>query len=266
MPYRVNLEIFRGPLDLLLYLVRKHEVEITEIPIALITDQYLQHLSVLEQLDVNAVGDFLVMASTLMEIKSRELLPRGGEVEEELEDPRQDLVRQLLEYKKYRDAASILEERRRSWQERFCRVASDLPPRERDLAAEPIREVELWDLVSAFSRVIRDANIVRPSSIVYDDTPIQVYMERIYNRLRAEGRVRFDSLFEGQIHKSAIIGMFLAVLELARHYAIGVEQDGLFGQFWLVPQAELSELLDFSSIETYEHPKATPSQPADEPG
>ncbi len=93
--FRVELDVFRGPLDLLLYLVRKHEVEIVDIPIAPITDQFLEYLAVLEQLDVNAVGDFLEMASTLIEIKSRLVLPRGGEVEDELDDPRQELVRRL---------------------------------------------------------------------------------------------------------------------------------------------------------------------------
>ena len=126
MSFRVDLSIFRGPLDLLLYLVRKHEVDIVDIPIAPITDQFLAHLAVLEQLDVDAVGDFLEMASTLIEIKSRMVLPAGDEVEEPLEDPRQDLVRRLLEYKKFKDAASILEERSREWQEHFPRLASDL--------------------------------------------------------------------------------------------------------------------------------------------
>src|SRR6185503_148775 len=127
MPFRVELDIFRGPLDLLLYLVRKHEMDVLDIPIAPIATQYMGYLDVLQVLDVNAVGDFLEMASILAEIKSRLVLPRGGEVEEELEDPRQDLVRQLLEYKKFKDAASMLEERNRSWQQRFPRLANDLP-------------------------------------------------------------------------------------------------------------------------------------------
>ena len=172
--FRVDLNVFRGPLDLLLYLVRKHEVEITDIPIATITDQYLEYLAVIEQLDVNAVGDFLAMASLLIEIKSQQVLPRSDEVEEELEDPRQELVRRLLEYKKYRDAASILEERSRSWQQHYPRLSTDLPRHERDLAGEPIQEVELWDLVSAFGRIMRETEAARPSSIVYDDTPIHV--------------------------------------------------------------------------------------------
>ena len=182
MDFHVDLNIFRGPLDLLLYLVRKHEVEIVDIPISLITDQYLEYLTVLEQLDVGAVGDFLAMASLLIEIKSQQVLPRADEVEEELEDPRQELVRRLLEYKQYRDAASILDERSRAWQQHYPRVAGDLPPRERNLAEEPIQEVELWDLVSAFGRIIRENVAIKPSNIVYDDTPIHVHMSRILAR------------------------------------------------------------------------------------
>ena len=138
MNFRVDLDIFRGPLDLLLYLVRKHEVEIVDIPIAIVTDQFLAYLAVLEQLDVGDVGDFLDMASTLIEIKSRMVLPRGGEVEETLDDPHQQLVHRLLEYKKIRDVASILEERSRSWQQRLSRQATDLPTRRRNLAEQPI--------------------------------------------------------------------------------------------------------------------------------
>ncbi len=153
MNFRVDLEVFRGPLDLLLYLVRKHELEVVDLPIALVTEQYLQYLDVLEALDVDGVGDFIEMASTLIEIKSRMVLPRGGEEQEPLDDPRQDLVRQLLEYKKYKDAASMLEERSREWRERFPRMADDLPGRSITPDVQPIQEVELWDLVSAFGRV-----------------------------------------------------------------------------------------------------------------
>ena len=120
MEFRVDLDTYRGPLDLLLYLVRKHEVDVMDIPIALITQQYLEYLEVLEALDVNAVGEFLEMASTLVEIKSRLVLPHGDEDEAPLEDPRNQLVEQLLEYKKYKDAASMLEERSRQWQKHYA--------------------------------------------------------------------------------------------------------------------------------------------------
>jgi len=252
MDFRVDLNVFRGPLDLLLYLVRKHEVEIVDIPIATITDQFLEYLTVLEQLDVNAVGDFLAVASTLIEIKSQQVLPRADEIEDELDDPRQDLVRRLLEYKKYRDAASVLEERSRLWQQRYPRLSNDLPARERNLAEEPIHEVELWDLVSAFGRIIRDTEAAKPSSIVYDDTPIHVYMGRIHARLIEEGRLSFNDLFEPGMHRSTLVGIFLAILELVSHHHIRVEQNQLFGEIWVLPNLECTEPLDLSNVDSYE--------------
>ncbi len=244
MDFRVDLNVFRGPLDLLLYLVRKHEVEICDIPVAMITDQYLAYLAVLEQLDVNAVGDFLALASTLIEIKSQQVLPRADEIQDEIEDPRQELVRRLLEYKQYRDTASMLEERSRNWQQHYPRLGSDLPPRERNLAEEPIHEVELWDLVSAFGRIIRDTEAARPSSIVYDDTPIHVYMSRIHARLVQQGQLAFSGLFEPGMHKSTLAGIFLAVLELVCHGQVRVEQNDLFGEIWILPNLECTEPLD----------------------
>jgi segregation and condensation protein A len=253
MDFRVELEIFRGPLDLLLYLVRKHEVEITELPIAPITEQFLEYLAILEQIDVNAVGDFVEMASTLIEIKSRMVLPRGGEVEDELADPRQELVRRLLEYKKFKDAASMLEERGRGWQERFPRMANDLPSRERNLADQEIQEVELWDLVSALGRMMREIEAARPSNIVYDDTPIHVYMAQIKTRLQSQGKLAFRELFRPDMHKSALIGIFLAILELVRHHHVRAEQHELFGELWLLPGAEPDAQLDVDAVDSYDH-------------
>jgi len=251
--FRVDLNVFRGPLDLLLYLVRKHEVEIVDIPIAMITDQYLKYLAVIEQLDVNAVGDFLAVASLLVEIKSQQVLPRSDEVEDELEDPRQELVRRLLEYKKYRDAASILEERSRDWQQHYWRLSTDLPRHERDMAGEPIQEVELWDLVSAFGRIMRETEAARPSSIIYDDTPIHVHMSRIHARLLEQGRLSFRGLFDPSMHKSMLVGIFLAILELVRHHHVRLEQNALFGEIWILPNLECTAPLDLSDVDEYEH-------------
>ncbi|MEX0679405.1 MAG: segregation/condensation protein A [Pirellulales bacterium] len=253
MDFRVNLDLFRGPLDLLLYLVRKHEVEIVELPIAPITDQFLEYLALVKELDINAVGDFLEMASTLVEIKSRSVLPRGGEVEDELADPRQELVRRLLEYKKFKDAASMLDERGRSWQQRFGRLASDLPPRARDPGEQELHEVELWDLVSAFGRIMRDIEATKPSNIVYDETPIHVYMAQINKQLAARGRLTLRELFRPDMHKSAVIGMFLAILELVRHQQVRAEQNQLFGEIWVLPGPAPGAELDPASVESYEH-------------
>ncbi len=249
MSFRVDLDTFRGPLDLLLYLVRKHEVEVVDIPIAQITTQFLDYLAVLEQLDVNAVGDFLEVASTLIEIKSRLVLPHGYEDEEELDDARHYLVERLLEYKRFKDAASILEERGRAWQERFPRLSNDLPPRERDLADEPIHELELWDLVSAFGRVMRESQAGQAPNIVYDETPIQVYMQRIHAQLRDRPRLAFSELFQQGMHKSTLIGMFLALLELVKHHGVRAEQDEPHGELWILPGRQGEEPIDASGVD-----------------
>ena len=252
MSFRVELDIFRGPMDLLLYLVRKHEVEITEIPIAPITAQFLEYIELLRQLDLNVVGDFVDMASTLREIKSRMVLPHGGEEGDELPDPRDELVQRLLEYKKYKDAASMLDERSRNWQERFPRLSDDLPPRDRNLADEEIREVELWDLVSAFGRIMRDNQAAQMSNIVYDDTPIHVYMAQIQGRLSTEGRLSFQKLFHEGMHKSALVGVFLAVLEVVRNYHVRTEQNDLFGQIWILPGEAATAEIDPTQVDNYD--------------
>ncbi len=245
MRFRVKLDLFAGPMDLLWYLVRKQELDVMDIPIARVTEQYLEMIAVLEQIDVNAVGDFLELATRLMEIKSRMILPRHEEEdkeESEVEDPRHDIVQRLLEYKKYKDAASMLAERGQLWQRRFARRANDLPTGGVDPSEQPIHEVEMWDLVSAFARVVRDNAVVKPSAIRYDDTPIEVYMDRIRERLASQPRIAFTSLFHSDMIRSQMIGIFLAVLELIRHHNIQAEQTELFGEIWISVRA--SEIVD----------------------
>lgn len=252
--FRVDLQIFRGPLDLLLFLVKRHELDIANIPIALITEQYLNYLDVLEQLDVNSVGEFLEMASTLVEVKSRMVLPRVAEESEEIiEDPREALVERLLEYKQYKDSSSMLEERSRRWQQRVARMASDLPPRRTDLADQPIHEVEIWDLVSAFSRIVRDSAQAHPTTVVYDDTPIHVYMERIHQKMLAQGGCTFSEMFTPGMHKTALIGVFLAILELVRHHSVIAEQVTEHGEIWVRPGDSFQASGDFRHIDTYDH-------------
>jgi segregation and condensation protein A len=237
--------------------------------VARITEQFLDYLAVLEEIDVNSVGDFLDMASTLIEIKSRMVLPGEDEVEEELEDPRQDLVRRLLEYKQYRDAASMLEERSRQWSERYSRLANDLPDKRMAPDGQPLQRVELWDLVSAFGRVLKAKQVPRgPESIRYDETPIHVYMRQIEGRVRREGHVAFTAFFESTVHKSALVGMFLAVLELVRHQYLRAGQPELFGEIWLEP-GETPLPAELAIVSAYEHgsrptPFATSVQLSDE--
>jgi segregation and condensation protein A len=252
MDFRVNLETFRGPLELLLYLVRKHELEITEISVSSITEQFLEHITVLEELDVDSVGDFLDVAGELIELKSRMLLPAEDEDVEELEDPGNNLVERLLAYKEYRDSASVLDEHARQWQERFSRQATDLPARQIDPADQPIHDVELWDLVSAFGRILREREATRPANIVYDDTPIQVYMQRIYATIQESGRIAFRDLFQAGTHKTVLVGLFLAILELVRHGYAAADQEGLFGDLYIVAGKNRGPL-SVAEVDDYEH-------------
>jgi len=265
MDFRVQLDVFRGPLDLLLFLVRKHELDVRDLPIALVTDQYLNHLEVLQQLDVNEVGDFLEVASSLIEIKSQLVLPRADEEAESWDDPRSDLVERLLEYKRYKDAASVLDERSRDWQQHYPRLASDLAPRQVDPAGQPIHEVELWDLVSAMGRVLRESEAVRPATIVYDETPIHSYMRRIHRQLADTRRVAFSEMFEPGMHKSAIVGVFLAVLELVRHHSVRAEQNDLHGEIWIVPSEGFDPNQEIAGGDEYENRRATDDSTIQQP-
>jgi segregation and condensation protein A len=240
--YRVRLELYEGPLDLLLYLVRRNEVDILDLPIAPITEQFQEFLSLLELIDLDTAGDFVVMASTLAEIKSRSILPSSDEGVDEADEPpiehagpRSELIQRLLEYRKFKDAAQALEERAALWQERYPRLSDERPLSGKDHAADRIREVELWDLISALGRVLRRKDVEEESRIRYDDTPIHVYVEQIGARVRAEGEVKFTSLFEAEALRSRIVGMFLAVLELLRHHGFRATQVELYGEITIYP-------------------------------
>lgn len=227
--YRVQLEIYQGPLDLLLYLIRRDEVDVYDIPIARITAQFVEYVELLREIDPNAVGDFLVMAATLMEIKSRMLLPRPPEEEgeEEFIDPRLDLVRQLLQYKTFKDAAYRLAEAAEERSRRFSRVPGELPSGELQVDLD---EVQIWDLLAAFNNLM--ASIGRPPAdhaVVYDDTPISLHAADIQDRLEREGgSLPFERIFEGRT-KPEMIGLFLAMLELIRQGRIRAEQEQPLG-------------------------------------
>ncbi len=232
MSYNVTLQTFHGPLDLLLYLVRRNEVDVHDIPIATIAEQFLDYVRVVQQLDVELVGDFLVMAATLMEIKVRGLLPSEAAAEAgEAPDPRRQLVKQLLEYRKYKDAAAALEQRAETHNTRLPRV----PPLEVvPDTAPPVRPVELWDLVSAFARLMRETQGLQPKTITIDDTPQEVYERRVAEQVKAAGRVNFREVFTPPYSKSKLIGLFLAILELIKRHEIELEQLEPFGEIWLL--------------------------------
>lgn len=240
--YRVELDLFTGPLDLLLYLVRKHELDVRDLPIAQITRQFQEFLEILEVLDLDLIGDFVVMASTLIEIKSRMVLPGPEEEQAEEpvaeaagEDPRTELIEKLLEYKRIKEAATALEERAAQWQERYPRLSNDRPTTAKDPAADRIKEVELWDLVSALGRILQTKVNEEQTSVRYDDTPLHVYVQQLGERVRREGEVQFTSLFDGETLRSKIVGMFLAILELVRHHGFRAEQQVLGGEITIRP-------------------------------
>ena len=228
--FSVTLDAFNGPLDLLLYLIRKRELDVFDIPIAQIADQFLFFIETLEALNLESIGEFLTLASALIEIKSFQVLPTEDEkMNEEIEEPRKDLVVQLLAYRKFCENAGLLEERGRCWQRRYPRLANDAPIKSKNLAEEPIQEVELWDLVGAFGKILREKTTVFKHAMKREDTPLSVHLKRVYQRVRHEGSVRFSQLFDNAKHKSELIGIFLAILELTRHGYLRVEQEIAFG-------------------------------------
>jgi segregation and condensation protein A len=229
MDYLVELESFRGPLDLLLYLVKHNEVDVRDIPIARVAGQFSAYLAVLQTIDVEWAGDFLVMAATLMEIKSRMLLPRAEVAAEEEADPRQELVRQLLEYKKFKDAAALLEAQAERQLSRLPRYTVEAHP----TIPPSLRRVELWDLVSAFGRLMRETSALQPNQITVDETPMQVHVEYVLERLAGQPRLEFAELFTPPHSRGRLVGLFLAVLELIKSRSITAEQELTFGPIWV---------------------------------
>ena len=238
--YRVRVDLYEGPLDLLLYLVRRNEVDLLQMRLAAIVDQFMEFFEVLQILDLDMIGDFIVMASSLVEIKSRLVLPQPEEEkpdEEFVEDSGSNLIAQLLEYKRYKDAAAALEDRAAEWQERYPRLSNDRPAHGNDPATDTIREVELWDLVAALSRILKGVVVEEEAAIVYDDTPIAVWQQRIREKIKVQGRVAFSNFFEGENVQRRIVGIFLAILELVRHHGFRADQPQLHGEIWILPPA-----------------------------
>lgn len=252
MSFRVELPAYRGPLDLLLYLVRRHEVNLHEMALSKVVDQYIGYIDVLKEMDLTEVGDFIDLASTLVELKSQVVLPKIVDESDEqtIEDPQTELVERLLQYKEIRDAASILDEMGSRWQQRYERMTDDLPTRRVDLGDQPIVDLEIWDLVSAFGRIMREAGGPPQTAVIYDDTPIHVYMQRIHAKLKVAEKVPLFDLVEGGVHKSAVIGWFLATLELTRHHGAAVEQSDA-GDIYVVRTMNYSDDLSVNEVDNY---------------
>lgn len=258
-PYTVRLDAFEGPLDLLLHLIRRAELDVTEISLSTVTDQYLHHIEHLASVDVEAAGEFLVVAATLIEIKSRLVNPdtdaqqisRSRREDDDELNPAAELLRQLLEYRSFREAGDALESRREDWDKRYPsgRAAADKQalkqavarPEGEDLDME---ELDLYQLVAAFQKIIETVQFDRlgEHSVLDDDTPIELHAADLIDRLKRETSLddatgerstySLRRLFEGR-KKPEVIGLFLATLELVKQGAVTAYQDRIHGEIVL---------------------------------
>ena len=238
MTYKVELPVFEGPLDLLLYLIKKDELNIYDIPIAKITDQYLEHLEVMQMLDLEIAGEFLLMAATLMHIKSKMLLP--NEEKEELEeyqaDPREELVKRLLEYKKFKDAAGGLKEMRHKQKSIFTRLGRPQVPIED--AKDEYFEASLFDLITAFTKVLKDVPKDAFHKVVKDEFTVSEKIHDIFHMLVDQKSIFFMDLFKSAKEKTEIIAIFLALLELVKLKEVVVVQKAHFNDIEIMRNPE----------------------------
>jgi len=229
--YEVKLDIFEGPLDLLLYLIKKNEIDIYDIPIALITEQYLRYLELLKSLNLDLAGEYLVLASTLIHIKSRLLLPELPlDADEEEGDPRLELVQQLLEYQTYKEAALALEARPQLDRDVFKRGGSGLDvPEGSSETEEPLVEANLFDLVEAFQRVVGKMKTTTWMEIEGEKVSLAERIHDITERLKQEKSMTFADLMAGQASRRQMIYTFLAILELIKMHLVKAYQSSSFG-------------------------------------
>ena len=246
--YPVRLQNFEGPLDLLLHLIKKNELDIYDIPIALVTQQYLDYLDLMQELNLDVVGEFLVMAATLIHIKSRMLLPRPDPTQEDPEeDPREALVRRLLEHQRFKAAAELLHERE------IQRSAQWARPDQRvtDLvgeAPEPEIEVDLFSLMAAFRQVL-DRVRQRPMvPLPVEQIPIETRIEQLLARLSETDACGFEDLFANVNSRGGMIVTFLALLEMIRLKLVRVFQSGAFGPIRVYKRAKLEGAPEFEGM------------------
>lgn len=235
--YNVRLDAFEGPLDLLLHLIRKNELDIYDIPIAVITRQYLDYIKLLKDLNLEVAGDFLLMATTLLHIKSRMLLPQDEqeEGEEEEADPREELIRRLLEYQQYKEAGQVLGSRALLGREVFNRTCPDPELTALQVEEGPL-EVSLFDLVDAFRGLL--ARI--PAESFHDVAPAETFsiadcINEILSLLQERDTVQFDELVAEDLTRERVIVTFLAVLELCKLKLIRIFQNAPNSGIWFVP-------------------------------
>ena len=237
MTYRVKLEIFEGPLDLLLHLVKQNHLEIDAVPIAAITDQYLQYLELMQALDLEVAGEFIVMAATLMQIKSRMLLPPSETPaeEEEQDDPARELIERLKEYAKFKQAAERLSGME---QDRFVQFIR--PPSREGAPAEVEEFVEasLFDLLTAFSQFMAgEVSREMIHEIIKEEFTVEQSIELLRELTRREGKVSVTGLFSKARSKLEVVATFLGLLEMIRLKEVALKQSHLFGEIWIFSEA-----------------------------
>jgi len=222
LDYTFRLEGFEGPLDLLLHLIQKNELDIFNIPIALITEQYLEYLQLMKVLNLDVAGEYLLMASTLLHIKSKMLLPKSSEEEEEGEDPRAELIRRLLEYQKYKQAAGELEKRPMLDRDVFIRL---MPVEPEEVPEEEGIEVNLLELLEAFRQVLERVKPEGIHEVILEHLSVEDKIQEILTLLERENRsMVFHRLFPEQASRRVIIITLLAVLELVKMKRIRIFQ------------------------------------------
>lgn len=231
MSYKIKLEIFEGPLDLLLYLVKKDHLNVYDIPIAKVTEQYVRYLDMMRLLNLNIAGEFLVMAATLMQIKSKMLLPidESQATQEEQEDPRAELVKRLLEYEKFKEIAQDLRQKELEQREIFKRPKMQ-NKEEASESGEVYFEASLFDLISAFSQALEDVPKELFYEVVKDEFSVEGKVHEILHLMLVEQSVSISGLFSGAKNKMEIVVIFLAILELIRLKEIVARQKSVFGE------------------------------------
>lgn len=249
LPIRVQLPAFEGPLDLLLHLIQQNEIEITDIPIAKITRQYLETLELMRELDLEVAGEFLVMAATLMRIKARMLLPPPITAEEEEEDPREGLVRQLLEYRRFKEASKDLE---RLEGERRLRFDRGAPAQLEDPEASELLPVSLFRLLDALKGVLSRQIPAPVHTIVAEPIRLEEAISLLATNLRERSRMLFEELLEPFVSRLEKITAFLGLLEMLKAGNVHVAQEELFGPIWVEWRGETvpEEMLEEGSEET----------------
>ena len=267
-PYRVKLDVFEGPLDLLLHLIKKNEVEIVDIPIATITEQYMSYIQMMNELRLDVAGEFLVMAATLTLIKSRMLLPSSEDGEDEEEaDPRAALVQQLLEYQRYREAALALAERPLLHRDVFVR--EPLPDADEGSAEQPLRlRVTVWELLEAFRAVLARAQPESVHEIVVDRVSLRDRARALLRALSVARCLEFDSLFDDDATRLEILVTFLALLELMKMGAIRATQEDRYGRIVIELATSDAATLSIDALDEYDgvvvsHAVAADAAPAE---